>query len=169
MEEKKITLKDLMDNPIVKIHRNIEHNKTKIHPRDFVFFNVDMIERAAKHSIKFKQCEQCKQNLEELVRLSEQFPELLETIQGRKQFGKRLDKVIVHLRKAHKIFPQGYFKAVYSLYGTVLGFILAIIVYKLKLLSLYMSVVIVLGVVLVIAYFYGAYRDGQVKKQNQQL
>ncbi len=161
---------DIRENWIVKIHNNLRTGKEKIHPKDYTFFNVEHIKNAASHTVKYiNRCEQCKANKDELVALSEQFPEMLQTIGGRRQFNRRLDKVLTHLRKAHGVYPRGYFTGIFTVIGVVAGGIAGWLAAKAGLLSLYASMPVFLGLGLTAGWIYGQIRDKEVATQGKRL
>ncbi len=161
---------NIFENWLVKIHNNLEINQEKISSKDFVFFNVDMIEKAAKQTVKFlKTCQTCQQNKEELLALSTEFPELLETIGGRRKFTNRLDKVLKHLRKEHGIYPKGYFTGLYTLIGVLIGFVLSLLATWSKFLSFFSSMLIFLGLGTIIGWFAGLIKDGKIARSQKQI
>ncbi len=161
---------DIFENWLVKIHNNLKVNREKINSKDFVFFNVDLVEKAAGHTIKFiKSCQTCQQNKDELLALSTQFPQLLDTISGRRQFTNRLDKVLTHLRKEHGIYPKGYFTGLYTMLGVLSGFAISLIITGLKILSFFSSMLIFLGLGTIIGWLTGVIKDSKIAKAQKQL
>ncbi len=161
---------DIRENWIVRIHNNLRTGKEKIHPKDYTFFNVEMIERAAKHTVKFmKNCEVCNANSQELVSLSEQFPGLLQTISGRREFSRRLDKVLKHLRKEHGVYPKGYFTGIYTVAGVLTGGLAGWLVSRTGIMSLYALMPVFLGIGLTAGWIWGQLRDKKVKNLDKIL
>ncbi len=161
---------DIFDNWIVRIHNNLKINGESVNSKDYVFFNVEMIEKAARHTVKFiKSCQTCQQNKDELLALSEQFPQMLDTISGRRQFTNRLDKVLKHLRKEHGIYPKGYFTGLYTMVGVLAGFAVSLIVTGLKILSFFSSMLIFLGLGTIIGWVWGLIKDGKIARSQKQL
>jgi hypothetical protein len=161
---------DIRENWIVRIHNNLRLNKEKIHPKDYTFFNVEQIRAAANHTVKYlKTCEQCQENKDELVALSEEFPELLQTISGRREFSNRLDKILKHLRKTHGIYPRGYFTGIYTVIGVVTGGLIGWLTAKVGWLSLYAAMPVFLGIGLTIGWIFGQIRDKKVERQGKRL
>ncbi len=161
---------DIFDNWIVRIHNNLKINGESVNSKDYVFFNVEMIEKAARHTVKFiKSCQTCQQNKDELLALSEQFPQMLDTISGRRQFTNRLDKVLKHLRKEHGIYPKGYFTGLYTMVGVLTGFAVSLIVTSLKILSFFSSMLIFLGLGTIIGWIWGLSKDGKIARSQKQL
>ncbi len=161
---------NLGDSWIVQIHRNILEGKEKVNPRDITFFNVELIEKAAKHTLDhIKQCQQCELNKDELLALSRDFPQMLDTIDGRRDFTNRLDSILKHLRVDHKIYPKGYFTGLYSLLGITLGGILGWIISKLHWLSTYAAMVSMLGVGFILGWLWGQIKDKNIARKGKRL
>ena len=159
----------LQDSPIVRIHQNILRNKELIHKKDYTFFNIEMIEKAAKHCVLQKACPERNKNLEELEKLSEEFPELLKTIGGRREFTNRLDKITKHLRVVHNIYPRNYMRNVYIALAMFTG--LGVIGLT-KLLGGYVTFLwasLVLGTGLIIGWIAGTYEERKIAKENRYL
>ncbi len=161
---------DIHENLLVKVHNILEQNRSKISSKDYYFFNVYKLEEAAKFMVKFQNhCQVCKANEQEIIDLSREFPKLLTTISGRREFTNRLDKVLKHLQKEHKIFPKGYFTGLYTVLGILFGFVLAYIITKIKFLSFYTSLMIFSGLGFIIGWIAGQLKDTKIAKNNHQI
>jgi len=161
---------NLKDSWIVQLHNNVEKGKLKINRRDISFFNIDMIEQAARHTVIYiKHCTQCQENKQLLLNISENFPKMLNTIQGRKEFTNNLDHVIKHLRVAHGVYPRGYFTAIYTFIALIIAAVFAWIVAKINLLSMYASMLIFLGIGMIIGWIIGQIKDSKISKLGKRL
>ena len=161
---------NLQDSWIVQLHQNILQGKEKINPRDITFFNIDMIEQAARHTVlHMKGCETCQANKEVLLELSRQFPGMLDTISGRREFTSKLDSVVKHLRQEHGIYPKGYFTGVYTLVGVTIGGLVGWALARAQLLSMYAAMVTMLGLGLIVGWIWGQIKDRQITKAGKRL
>ena len=161
---------NLSDSWIVQLHQNILQGKEKINQRDISFFNIDMIEQAARHTVlHIENCQQCKANKDILLQLSREFPEKLNTISGRREFSRRLDTVIKHLRQAHGIYPKGYFTGLYTFSGVILGGFVGWMAEELHLLSMYAAMVTFLGLGFIAGWIWGQIKDGKITKAGKRL
>ncbi len=161
---------NLKDSWMVQLHQNILLGKEKVNPRDITFFNIDMIEQAARHTVlHMKDCQQCQANRDILLELSRQFPDMLNTISGRRDFTNKLDSVIKHLRQEHGIYPKGYFTGIYTLIGVTVGGIIGWILARAQVLSMYAAMVTLLGIGLIIGWVWGQIKDRQITKEGKRL
>ena len=161
---------NLKDSWIVQLHNNLLAGKEKVNPRDITFFNIDMIEQAARHTVlHMKDCGQCQANKEELLALSREFPEMLATISGRRDFTNRLDRVLKHLRQVHGVYPKGYFTGVYTILGVTIGGLVGWLIARLDLLSMYAAMITFLGIGLIVGWVWGQVKDRQIAKNGKRL
>ncbi len=161
---------NLRDSWMVQLHQNIMQGKEKINPRDITFFNIDMIEQAARHTVlHLKDCDTCQTNRDVLLELSKKFPEMLNTISGRREFTNKLDSVVKHLRLKHGVYPKGFFTGVYTLIGVALGGITGWLLAKTQVLSMYAAMTTFLGIGLIAGWISGQVKDRQITKAGKRL
>ena len=107
----------------VGIKRRIDTQKDNFYRSDYKFFKVDRLEKMAERIDEFSddcsQCENFKKETEEIV---ERLPEYINGSPGkRKEYEKRNDTIVNHLRKDHDLYPHNYFTSVGSLSGIAAG------------------------------------------------
>ncbi len=120
---------DIRESWLVKIHKNLLEQKEKIHKKDFRFFQIDiLLELARRSQIFSNSCDVCRANKQVIEDLSVSVADKINTIKGRNEVTKQIDKIVQHLKKKHKIYIKGYFLAVGSFWGILIGTVLGLVV-----------------------------------------
>lgn len=109
-----------------QIKANLEANRSKVHKKDYTFYNVDSIATLAKVCEAEKAgCDRCRANYELLDMLSQTYPELIASGEpGKRKLEDSMDGVFSHLCKVHGYSRRGWFQSLYSLYGLASGLVL---------------------------------------------
>ncbi len=112
-----------------QVSKIINDQKENLYKRDFKFFQVDVLLKLAKKIDHYSsECNECNNYKKEILELSEQIPELLNnSLKGRREFEKNIDKYRNHLKRKHKLMPERYYISLYSLLGTVIGITVGLI------------------------------------------
>lgn len=153
----------------VGIKRKLDEHRSQIRKSDYKFFNVDRLERVAERLDEFsEECEVCKELKSDVEHLAEHLPDYLDgTLHKRREFEKRNDTPVMHLRKAHQLYPQNYFTSVYALAGLSAGLLAG---GGISLLTAYVTAFhgLIFGFVLGLAvgYIAGISKDKKQKKLN---
>ena len=117
---------ELQDSWVVQITKKLEEEKVKINKKDYVFFQLDFIEKFVKHTQKYcRNCEICEANKKEISDIVERMPLYVNNNSAdRKELGNKLDEIVKHLKYVHKLQYKGYFLSLFSLIGLVAGILL---------------------------------------------
>ncbi|PID88396.1 MAG: hypothetical protein CSB06_00550 [Bacteroidia bacterium] len=110
-----------------EIQNRIASEKEHIHPRDYKFRKVDLLEKIAFHIDDYsEQCVEC-QNFK--PRLEELTLRLASRINGspseRTAYEKERDKIVTHLKRAHRLVPREYYASLYAFAGMATGTLLS--------------------------------------------
>lgn len=114
---------NIKESWLVIVNKNIEEQNEKINSKDIKFFNLSILKDLARFTQRFSHnCETCKTNKEIIMQMSLDSKEKINTIKGRNEITKNIDKITKHLRKEHKMYIQRYMLALYSIIGLLIGF-----------------------------------------------
>jgi len=152
----------------------LEDNKARIYKKDFNFFNVGFVLPLAKASIREEcSCEVCRSNVEKLAFLANSYPDMIASGEkGKRTFEDSIDKISNHLIKNHGYAKAGWFKALYSLVGIVVGLLVATIVVFListdnaNSKSIFLMI---LGIAMLVGYIWGSIKDVKCEKHEKKL
>ncbi len=113
-----------------EIKENISANSEKVNAKDFKFFNIPFLSSLARASQNHEcDCQRCKNNLQEILRLSKEYPEyILGGSDKKKELENLTDGITKHLEKQHGYSKKDWFKPLYTLFGMILGVIVAFVV-----------------------------------------
>jgi len=123
---------DIKESWLVKLNNNFQAQKEETSPKDVKFFNLDIILDLARLTQKNSyDCDECKKNKDILMDLSTNINNQIDTIVGRRNITKKLDKVTIHLRKEHKLYMRRYVGSIITIIalgvglaiGSVLGYV----------------------------------------------
>ncbi len=118
---------DIKESWIVKIKQNLDNQQEKLNPKDRKFFNLDILMDLARFTQKFSyQCDVCKANKDIITDLSLTMSDKIDTLEGRRDITKKLDKLTTHLRKKHKLFIRRYVSSLYAVIGLLIGLLAGI-------------------------------------------
>jgi len=121
---------DIKESWIVKLNTRFEEQKEKMNEKDLKFFNINIILDQARLTQKHSyQCKECVKNKDVLTTLVDEIDKNIDTIEGRKEITKKLDKISTHLRKEHKLYIRRYISSLYSLFGILGGLAISLAVY----------------------------------------
>ena len=113
---------DIKESWLVKINQNINNQNEIISSKDLKFFNLKILLDLSRLTQRFSHnCETCKANKEIIMRMSTESSEKIDTIKGRNEITKNIDKITNHLRKKHKMYIQRYKLSIYSVFGLLIG------------------------------------------------
>ena len=114
---------ELKDSWFLKINKNIQEQKGKIHKKDYKFFQVNVLLNIAKYIQKFSgACSTCSQNKEIFEDMTENLSNSINnSVSARRKYTNKIDKITKHLRKKHSIFYEGYFLSLYTILGIIAG------------------------------------------------
>ena len=117
--ETKIWLEQL----VIKLEAKIKDMK----PSEFRFYNIAHFPIIAKKTFEYSNdCIICKKNISTIEKLVESLPESLsQNVNTRKKFEAEKNILEKHLQKKHKCNFPGYYAALGSLIGFILGLIFA--------------------------------------------
>mgnify|MGYP006873077805 FL=1 len=112
-----------------EIHDNIEANRSKVYKRDIMFYNVVDLEKLAPLTQKEScNCSQCAQNIEELKKLSLEFPAYINGERSdKRELEMRIDKIRRHLIKEHGYMAKGIQQSIGAAIGIVGGALLGLL------------------------------------------
>jgi hypothetical protein len=161
-----------MMNWAIEKTKLLETKVDKINQSDFRFYNLAHFPILARRSEEFgAQCNTCKSNKKILSALIDALPAVLENdIKERREFEKHKNAVEKHLRKAHGCHFPGYYAAIGSLLGLILGLICAATIYIFTENNVYNKLALIaLAVFLVGGRSMGIYIDRKIFKRNLQL
>lgn len=157
----------LKDSWLLKLNSNYKEQKENINPRDLNFFNIEIMLDLARITQKNSyKCEECKKNKDILMELSGSISKNIDTIDGRKQITKKLDKIIKHLRQKHKMYIRRYVSSLYTIIGLVGGLIIGVVLGYIF--SKFLFFILVLGAVgLFLGSFTGSLKEKKLLKKEQ--
>ncbi|MBN2894212.1 MAG: AtpZ/AtpI family protein [Bacteroidales bacterium] len=113
---------DIKESWLVKVNQNIEKQNEEINSKDIKFFNLSILLDLARITQKKSyECDVCKTNKEIIMQMSIDSAEKINTIKGRNEITKNIDKISNHLRKEHKMFIKRYMLSVYTIIGLLIG------------------------------------------------
>ncbi len=114
---------DIKESWLVKISQNIKEQNEKINSKDLKFFNLNILLDLARITQKKSyECEQCKANKKIIMQMSIDSVKKIDTVKGRREITKNIDKITKHLRKEHKMFLKRYNLSIYTILGLLIGF-----------------------------------------------
>lgn len=103
-------------------YQSLERKTDKMHPSDFRFYNIARLPILANKTFKYSNaCPICKLNKKILEDLVNELPECLNQTNTRKIFEINKDKVVTHLKNAHKLRFANYYTSLFTLFGAIAG------------------------------------------------
>ena len=116
------------DNWLNQLVLDLEAKTKDINPGEFRFYNIAHFPIIAQKTIEYSSnCSICKNNLNTIEHLVRSLPESLsQDAKIRKQFEANKNNLEKHLQKKHKCHFPGYYAALGSLVGLILGIIFAV-------------------------------------------
>ncbi len=120
---------NIKESWLVKIYQNIEKQNEIINHKDLKFFNLTILKDIARITQKNSyNCEICNANKDILMKMSIESAGKIDTIKGRNEITKDIDRITNHLRKSHKMYIKNYQLAVYTVVGLLIGFAVGFLV-----------------------------------------
>lgn len=106
-----------------KIQNEIDAQVDDIYKRDYKFYKIDRLERMAVRIDDFSDtCAECEALKSEVEDITSKLTEYLKgVVQMRSEYEKRNEKIVTHLKKAHKLSYKEYYVSSYSFIGFVIG------------------------------------------------
>jgi hypothetical protein len=96
--------------------------------RDYRFYQIDKLKRIAKQLDKEKQCIDCKYAKKELETLVSSLDRLInKSGVNKSEYEKRVEKLLLHLKKQHKVYQAYHFTYTYSAILTLLGVVFGLL------------------------------------------
>jgi len=101
----------------------IETESHKIHKKDYTFYHIDRMKRIVEHiSNNGDVCSECAALQSDAEFLATNFVELLNSsVSQKREYEKRFDKLMLHLKKHHDVVPYNYLPAYYSFVYMIIG------------------------------------------------
>ncbi len=116
-----------------KLEKTAIEQNDLLYKNDFKFYQVDSLLKIAQKVERFSDdCAFCKTSMQTTEDLVENLFEYLKgDLKLRKAFEQKVNTMLDHLRKKHKIYPPSYFISLYSLLGIIIGLALTAVIAQL--------------------------------------
>jgi hypothetical protein len=149
----------------------LENIKEDMGPSDFRFYNIAHLPLLLKHTLdKSESCGICKTNIDNIEEIIRLIPTESTSVENRKLFESKKNKIEKHLKKEHKMKLPGYYASLGSLLGILISAIVGIIITLSKNLSLFNDIIIiVLALGLILGRGLGLLLDKNIFRKNLQL
>ena len=119
---------NIQESYIVKLKQSLDAELEAISKKDNKFFNLDIIMDLGRFSQKYSyECEECEANKKVLAGVVDNMHEKINTLEGRREISKQLDKVTTHLRKKHGLYIRRYVSSLYTLIALMIGLVAGVI------------------------------------------
>lgn len=143
-------------------------NKSKIYAKDYTFFAIEFLVNLFEKSLLYaNECQICKQNIEELIFLANDYPKFINgNREQKKEFEDRVSKIEKHLINIHGYQKQDYYKPFYASICIAIMSIICIFLYFVFGIS-GKIIVILLCVSMFVGAIIGSIKDKKRKKQNK--
>lgn len=158
---------DIKESWLVKTSQSIDELNEKINEKDSKFFNLKILLDLARLTQRFShECDVCKENKLIIEKTVQESEEKINTIKGRNEITKNIDKISVHLRKQHKMYIRRYMLSIYSILGLLAGLGVGVGVgYYFQTYKFFILVGLALG--LVLGRVFGKIKEKKLQKNNQ--
>ncbi len=113
---------NIQESYIVKLKQSLDVELEQISNKDNKFFNLDIIMDLGRFSQKYSyDCSDCEANKKILATVVDNLHEKINTLEGRREISKQLDRVTTHLRKKHRLYIRRYVSSLYTLIFLLIG------------------------------------------------
>lgn len=139
--------------------------------KDYRFYQIGKLKRIAKLLDRQGSCLDCKYAKAELEKIVEELDRLInKSGVNRSEYEKRVDKLLLHLRKQHGVYQVHHFtytySAIYALVGIVFGLLLTYgLFYSFNPTIFFLCA----GLGMIIGNILGSRRDRDCKRKGKQL
>ncbi|HSQ87815.1 hypothetical protein [Romboutsia sp.] len=151
-----------MDNELYeKLINNLEELKQEIGDKNTKLFNLILLERIIKRLISFNyNCKECKKYTIDLNNHINKLKEKHGQFNKRdfKEHKSKINGIISHLQKEHKLVTEGYYVGIYMSMGISLGLVFGLLLFD--------NIALGLPIGLSIGVAIGSSKDADAKKKG---
>lgn len=139
--------------------------------RDYRFYQIEKLKRIAKHINNQKNCLECKSAKKELEDIVHDLDRLInKSGVNRREYEKRVEKLIKHLKEQHNVFQAYHFtynySAIFTLGGAGIGFLLSYGVFASFIPSVFFMLA---GIGMFIGNILGSRKDKSCAREGKQI
>ena len=151
-----------------EIRKKIEVQLESIYRKDYKFFKIDRLEDMAEHIDVFSEkCPECQYFKAEIEDIAENLSDFMYgSVRKRKEYERRTEKIVKHLKNNHNLKAKGYYTSLYSFYGFTIGLAIGLLLGLFSFKFIRFTVLLGFALGLIIGRQIGKNKDRYYEKNN---